>query len=333
MPEEGEPHRRTWMGFGASQAIWGRKLLPEVRRNLATIANTIIEYEPVTMLVRAHERKLAASLLDPRIELLNSEIDDLWLRDTGPTFVANADQVATIDFNFNGWGRKQAHRHDAKIARFIANKSGVKTLSTNLVLEGGCFEVDGHGTAIITESCVLNKNRNPGVSKAEFEDRLMPLLGLDKIIWLPGIAGKDITDGHTDFYARFAKPGTVIAGYDPDPYSYDHDVTLEHLEILSSARDAQGNLLKVEILEAPTDISKRYGGNDFAAGYIGYYACNDAIILQSFGDKTADRKAHETLQKLFPHRAIEAIRIDGIAAGGGSVHCATQQQPLFADAQ
>ncbi|MEM7198057.1 MAG: agmatine deiminase family protein, partial [Pseudomonadota bacterium] len=216
---------------------------------------------------------------------------------------------------------------DGQVAGFVAQQAGVSVINTALVLEGGCIEVDGHGTAIITESCVLNDNRNPNVSKAQFEDLLMPLLGLDKIIWLPGIRGRDITDGHTDFYARFARPGVVLAGYDPDPASYDHEITLQHLDMLSSATDAQGRSLEVITLEGPLDIREDYLTDDFAAGYIGYYVCNDAVIMQGFGDQQADEAARQAVQAAFPEHEVVQLNIDAIAAGGGSIHCATQQEP------
>lgn len=328
MPDEAEPHQRTWMAFGASETIWGKKLLPEVQRNLATIAKTIARYEPVSMLVRKNEVDLARTLVGSAVTLVESPLDDLWVRDTGPTFVlTDQGHKAALNFNFNGWGEKQSFGRDAKVTALIAQQAGVQVLNTDLILEGGCIEVDGHGTAIITESCVLNDNRNPGVSKAQFEDQLMPLLGLDKIIWLPGIKGKDITDGHTDFYARFARPGIVVAGYDPDPSSYDHEVTKRHLEILRTATDASGRELEIIVLEGPTTIREKYASADFAAGYIGFYACNKAIIMQEFGDAKADSAAKQALQKAFPERVIEQIAVDGIAAGGGSIHCATQQEP------
>lgn len=328
MPDEGAPHRRTWMAFGASAAIWGRDLLPEVQRNLVTLALAIARYEPVSMLVREHEYNLAQELLGDDVHLIVSPLDDLWIRDTGPLFVINAQgEGAAVNLNFNGWGEKQKHHLDARVADFVASQAGVDTLSTPLVLEGGCIEVDGHGTAIITESCTLNANRNPGVSKAQFEDLLMPLLGLEKIIWLPGIKGMDITDGHTDFYARFARPGVVLAGCDPDPDSFDHEVTKHHLELLNSAIDARGNTLEVIPLEGPAVIRADYETDDFAAGYIGFYVCNGAVIMQKFGDATADKAARAAVQKAFPDRHIEQINSDGIAAGGGSIHCATQQEP------
>lgn len=171
-----------------------------------------------------------------------------------------------MDFNFNGWGNKQKHAHDAKVAAFVASRAGAPRLSTSLVLEGGGIEVDGRGTAIITESCVLNANRNPGVSKTSCEAELKRLLGLDKILWLPGIKGKDITDGHTDFYARFASPGVVVAGYDSAPHSFDHAVTKRHLALLREMTDARGNKLDVVVMEGPETVRERHAGKDFAAG-------------------------------------------------------------------
>ncbi|MBT9317439.1 agmatine deiminase family protein [Leptothoe spongobia] len=328
MPDEAMPHERTWMAFGASERIWGRRLLPEVRRNLVTIAHTIAQYEPVSMLVRAEDHDLAHNLLGAAVELIVSPLDDLWIRDTGPLFVLSEQGTkAGINFNFNGWGRKQVFQQDAAIAEFVTQQASAEVINTSLVLEGGCIEVDGQGTAIITESCVLNDNRNPGITKAQFEDLLMPLLGLEKIIWLPGIKGYDITDGHTDFYARFAKPGLVLAGYEPNPEYFDHGVTQQHLEILEGATDAQGQPLEVIVLAAPSTIRDTYETEDFAAGYIGFYACNHAIIMQEFGDDQADQMAQAALQQAFPEREIIAINIDGIAAGGGSIHCATQQEP------
>lgn len=139
---------------------------------------------------------------------------------------------------------------------------------------------------------------------------------------------KDITDGHTDFYARFAKPGTVVAGYDPDPQSFDHAVTLQHLDILRAATDAEGHALEVVVIEGPSTIREDFATNDFAAGYINFYVCNGAVIAPEFGDAKADAAAKETLQTLFPEREIVQLNIDGIAAGGGGIHCTTQQEPL-----
>lgn len=331
MPDEGEPHLRTWMAFGASPEIWGDALLPAVQRNLAELARTIAKYEPVSMLVRPADRATAQALLQQaNVTLVDAALDDLWIRDTGPSFVRNPakpEQRAAVQFNFNGWGNKQAHARDAAVAALVAAHAGVPLLHTPLVLEGGCIEVDGQGSAIVTESCVLNANRNPGLGKAAVEAELKRVLGLAQIIWLPGIKGRDITDGHTDFYARFARPGVVLAGFDPDPQSVDHAVTKAHLQLLRKAKDASGKQLEVLVLRAPEAFDKRYEAATFAAGYIGFYVCNGAVISQKFGDAKADRAAKELLQHAFPGRVVEQLRLDAVAAGGGSAHCATQQEP------
>ncbi|MGW4354158.1 agmatine deiminase family protein [Nocardia sp. NPDC004582] len=330
MPDEGDPHVRTWMAFGASERVWGAELLPVVRDNLAAVARAIARFEPVSMLVRAEEMELARGLIGGAdVELVPAALDDFWMRDTGPVFVKGAAGMAGVDFNFNGWGGKQEHARDAKVAEIVTGRAGVETLRTGLVLEGGGIEVDGQGAGIITESCVLNGNRNPGWSRADVESELKYLLGLEKIIWLPGIKGKDITDGHTDFYARFARPGVVVAGLDTDPESYDHDVTERHLEILRGATDVHGNALQVEVIEGPAQVRPQYRNQkDFAAGYINFYLCNGGVIAPQFGDPDGDSAARDTLERLFPGREVVQLDIDGIAAGGGGIHCTTQQQPV-----
>lgn len=334
MPDESAPHKRTWMAFVANDYVWSRRQIPQVKKDLISIATTIAKYEPVAILVAPQDYNQAQKMLARRataypIDLVEFATDDLWLRDTGPTFVVDSDnKKMAVDFNFNGWGEKQEHTQDAKVAKFIGRQSGTTMQSTQLVLEGGCFEVDGHGNAILTKSCVLNDNRNPGWSQKDVEEELKYLLGLHKIIWLEGIKGKDITDGHTDFYARFVKPGEVIVSRDNYEDSYDYDVTRENIEVLSNSTDADGTPLKLQIIDTPEQINEHYGVKDFAAGYIGYYVCNGAVIAQKFGDKAADKRAKDILEQSFPDRVIEQIAIDGIASGGGSIHCATQQEPL-----
>ncbi|MBR0896188.1 agmatine deiminase family protein [Bradyrhizobium tropiciagri] len=328
MPDEGAPHAATWMAFGASAAIWGGKLLPVARDNLATIAKTIAAYERVNMLVREEDREIAARLCGPSVSLVIRPVDDIWMRDTGPVFVKDpSGQLGAVGFNFNGWGNKQRHALDAGVAEYVARAATAAFIKARLVLEGGGIEVDGEGTAIITESCVLNPNRNPDVSKEQCEAELSRLLGLEKIIWLPGIAGKDITDGHTDFYARFASPGVVVAGLEQDTSSFDHAVTKRHLEILRGAVDAKGRRLEVVMLQGPSTVRPKHGSKDFAAGYINFYVCNGAVITPEFGDATADGNARDKLRDLYPDREIIQLNIDGIAAGGGGIHCTTQQQP------
>lgn len=328
MPDEGERHAATWMAFGANDDVWGRRLKSGAQQNLALIAQTIASVEPVHMLVNAEDYDLAARLCGSKVNLVVQTIDDLWMRDTGPVFVKKTGGLFTgVDFNFNGWGKKQYHRNDARVAAFVCRQAGVPVLKSSLILEGGGIEVDGQGTAIITESCVLNANRNPGVSKAQCEQELHRVLGIDKVIWLPGIAGRDITDGHTDFYARFCAPGVVVAGFDNDTSSPEHAITQRHLDILRKATDARGRPLKVVRLPGPDDVRPQYENKDFAAGYINFYVCNGAVISPEFGDTRVDRNTKAILREQFPGREIVQLNIDAIAAGGGGIHCTTQQQP------
>lgn len=328
MPDEAEAHKATWMAYGASSAVWTRAQVPQVQLALVRIANAIAAHEPVNMLVRPFELASARQLLDARVNLIAAEMDDLWIRDTGPVFVRKANgERAGVKFNFNGWGNKQQFGKDGQVADAVAAQAWVPLLATRLVLEGGALEVDGKGTAIITESCVLNGNRNPGWSKADCEAELQRLLGIRKVIWLPGIRNKDITDAHTDFYARFVRPGVVVAHREMDPESYDYALTRRHLEILRGATDADNQPLQIVVIDGPRQIRPGNNPNTFAAGYINYYATSNAIFMPEFGDAQADASARAQYAQLYPGRAVVQIDIDPIAAGGGGIHCTTQQEP------
>lgn len=322
MPDESAPHQRTWMAFVAKPSIWGRQLAPQVLDDLASIANAIAEFEPVSILVAPENANLARRTLSSSITQIEHPLDDLWMRDTGPTFVKSNDgRLGYIDFNFNGWGNKQSHRKDREVASFIGEHAGATRLETTLVLEGGGFEINGEGDAILTESCTLNPNRNPDVDKAQFEAELARLLGIKRFTWLPGIAGTDITDGHIDFYARFCDHDTALCSIESDQSLSDYDITRDNLARLSTR-------YKTVTVNTPTEFDTNEISDDFAAGYIGYYICNGAVICQAFGDRKADQKAQAILRQQFANREIVPLRVDGIAAGGGSIHCSTQQQPV-----
>ena len=330
MPDESAPHKRTWMAFGAQEKVWGKRLHRRVQADLALIARTIARFEPVHMLVGTDSHAAAQRHLNgaANISLVEAELDDLWVRDSGPSFVVNqAGRLGGVDLNFNGWGRKQVHARDAEVAAHICEIAGAEHLETELVGEGGGIEIDGHGLAIMTESCFLNDNRNPGLRKQDCEEILRAFLGIQRVVWLPGMRGQDITDGHTDFYARFARPGVVIAGLERDSESPDYNVTREHLKVLRAARDRAGRPLEIITLESPAKTRREFAGEEFAAGYINFYVCNGAVIVPEFGDAAADTHCQTVLARLFPKRTIVPLNIDGIAAGGGGIHCATQQEP------
>jgi agmatine deiminase len=332
MPDEGDKHQRAFIAFGAQEAIW-EDFTPNVQDALGLIARTIAEYEPVTVFCRESERDLAEEKCGTdNITFVITELDDIWMRDIGANFVIDDEgRLGAVDFNFNGWGNKQQHGDDAQLAALVAKKADASYIRSELVGEGGGIEVDGHGTGIMTESSWINTNRNPDWSKAEVEEELKARLGLRKIVWLPGIKGKDITDAHVDFYARFVKPGVVIANLDNDPESYDHKVTLAHLDILKKATDAEGRKLQVHTVSPPMNPRKNKFSKknpDFAAGYINYFVINGAVIAPQFGDKAADTKAFDLLSELYPDREVVQLNIDAISAGGGGIHCVTSHQPL-----
>ncbi|MFM5736923.1 agmatine deiminase family protein [Aeromonas hydrophila] len=330
MPEESTFQTRVWVAFAASEAIWGSDY-PAVQATIGRLVQAMVPYTQVNVLCREAEQALARQLCgEQNTRFIVAELDDIWLRDTGGVFVQNEEgELGLVDFNFNGWGDKQEHEQDAGVAELVSQQAKVRYLQSKLTGEGGGIEVDGNGTAILTESCWLNSNRNPGVSKAQLEAELKANLGLRKIIWLPGIKGKDITDAHVDFYARFVRPGVVVVNLDNDPESHDYEVTRQHLAILRQATDADGNKLELHVLPPPLDgRDNRFSrSRDFAAGYINYLPINGAVIAPEFGDKAADSYCHELLTRLYPGRDIVQINIDPVAAGGGGIHCITLHQP------
>jgi len=332
MPDEGAPQARAFIAFGAQDAIW-EDFTADVQAALGRIARAIAAHQPVTVFCRSRERSLAERHCGAdNVSFVETRLDDIWMRDIGANFVLDGRGAATgVDFNFNGWGNKQRHAADAKIAAETTEITDTEYLQSELVGEGGGIEVDGRGTGIMTESSWINANRNPGWSKAEVEEELKRCLGLRKIIWLPGIKGRDITDAHVDFYARFARPGVVVANLDMDPDSYDYALTRKHLEILRRATDADGKPLEIHTVSPPLNPrdSKFLRDNpDFAAGYINYFVINGAVIAPEFGDAEADAKARDLLARLYPGRKVVQLDIDAIASGGGGIHCVTNQLPM-----
>lgn len=330
MPAEEEEHERTWMCWPSTAEIWGDDLAT-VQATTADIALAIADFEPVTMLVRPEERDAAAAMLGDDIELLDAPVDDLWARDTLPNFLVSDNggvrELAATHAIFNGWGGKQIHDGDTQLAGVVARHLGLELIASGLVGEGGGIEVDGQGTVLAAASCWVNDNRNPGMSRDDVEEALLVLLGAERMIWVDGLAGADITDGHIDTLARFANPSTIVvdapAVDDPDdPWV---EVAARTLELVEAARTLDSEPYDVVEIVQPT--STRGAGDDFLATYMNYYVCNGAVIAPEFGDEAADAAAREVLASLFPDREIVQLNIDALAAGGGGIHCATQQQP------
>lgn len=328
MPLESDQHLRTFMQWPVSLDVYGTTLLKRVQSSIATIAKTISRFEEVVMLVGEEHQSAAQAALGDGVKTWNIPTEDLWCRDSGPTFVRNSKGgLAISHIKFNGWGGKQLDVSDSKVSERVAERLGMPLLETGLFGEQGGFEHDGAGLVLAHASSWVNPNRNTG-SEIEIGEKLLAAIGGQKMIWAPGIKGADITDYHIDALARFVAPGKVLiqlpAEITPDdPWS---KAAYETFEILKSATTAEGKPLEVITIAEPLNIRSKK--KDFVATYMNYYVCNGAVICSEFGDKQADGAAKELMQHLYSGREIIALNTDPIGESGGGIHCATQQQPV-----
>ncbi|WP_254908802.1 agmatine deiminase family protein [Leucobacter sp. 7(1)] len=326
-PAEWEPHARTVMSWPTSR-IWAEDT-PYVRADIANIARTLAESEPVLLMASPDEAEDAARRCGSLVEVVPIPVDDLWARDTVPVFIENADGVAGVDFNFNGWGDKQLHTRDGAVASEVLQELRIPRINTSLVAEGGSFETDGEGTLLVTRSSIVNPNRNPGLSEAQIDAELRQLLALDRVIWFDGVVGEDITDAHVDSLARFAAPGVILLDV-PGPDSPE-DVwsrsSAQAREVLERETDARGRGFEIVELPQPDFGRIRGTGDDFLASYVNYFVGNEVLLVPEFGDRRADRRARDILAEHYPSRDIVPLRIDEIASGGGGIHCATHDVP------
>lgn len=329
MPEETEPHLRTFMQWPVNPKVHpDRAFLDMLQQSIAGIANAISEFEPVVMLMDASYAKRARQLLSSAVEIWDIPTDDLWCRDSGPLFVRNAGgELAVSHLNFNGWGNKQVHTNDGQVARRVAERLNMPLLDNGLVGEVGGVDFDGHGTLIAHESSWVNPNRNAG-SKAEIEALMREAFGAVEVIWAPGVKDADITDYHIDALARFVAPGRVLIQLPAEVYAGDpwSRAAYETYDILSQARDARGQKLELKVIPDPQET--RVESDDFVASYVNYYVCNGAVVAARFGDAETDTIATEMLAELYPGREIVTLDVDPVGEVGGGIHCATQQQPL-----
>ena len=325
---EAESHARTFMCWPASEDIWGSSLAG-VRQDIAGLARAIGGYEPVVLFARPGQEDDAQQACGSSVQVVPMALDDLWARDTLPVFVRDSGTLKGVTFNFNGWGNKQQHANDSQLAAAVLTKYGIPRITTPVVAEGGAFETDGQGTLLVTESSVVNDNRNPGRSRDQIEAELKTALGVSKVIWLAGVRGKDITDAHVDCLARFVAPGVVLLdqpfpGAPGDVWSV---AAAQAKTVLSTATDAHGRPLQVIALPEPDPDKITGSGDAFVSSYINFYVANGAVFMPKFGDTAADHVAQQIIGDHFPNRDIVALQIDNIAAGGGGIHCSTHDQP------
>jgi agmatine deiminase len=311
------------MAWPCRESLWGADM-GAARRAFASVAQSIAQFEPVTMMARPDLVADAAAFCGAGVEVAPMAMDDSWARDTGPTFVCdNTGAVAGCDWRFNGWGGKEnPHDSDAAMAGALLARLGLKQFGAPVTLEGGAIHVDGEGTLITTGAVLLNDNRNPGVSRAAMEDVLKDYLGVKKVIWLAGGLAGDMTDGHVDNVSCFVRPGIVLAAVCDDPADPNYAVLRENQRILETARDAKGRLLSV--LTIPQPHAKT--SDALAHSYVNFYIANGGVVAPSFGH-AQDREALTVIEAAFPDRNVVQVDARIIVKGGGGVHCITQQQP------
>ncbi|HEY3423505.1 MAG TPA: agmatine deiminase family protein [Negativicutes bacterium] len=328
MPAEWERRSRTFMEWPVRREIWPDGI-QEAKLGYANIARAIAQFEEVVMIVTPQLVGEVKTMCGQAVTVLPLAHDDSWMRDNGPTFlIGSQGQLAAVNWNFNAWGAKyQPFANDNEVASKVLEYYKIPRFDAPLTLEGGSIHVDGEGTLLTTEECLLNKNRNPQLTKGQIEEILKQYLAVDTILWLKqGLAG-DETDGHVDNVACFAKPGVVVMQVCLNPEDPNYTRTQENLAVLKTAIDSRGRLIEVVQIEQPP---VRYlQGERLSMSYLNYYPVTGGIIVPVFGKDAehADQAAINTLQQLFPDRQI--VPVDGmpIVKGGGNVHCITQQMP------
>lgn len=331
MPAEWAPHERCLMAWPTRRDLWGN-VFAESKLEYSAVANAIAQFEPVLMVAAPGMADDARALLDSAVEVVELPIDDSWLRDCGPIFVAAEDGARVgVDFRFNSWGERfLPYDKDAAVTEALLELIGVERRESKMVLEGGSISVDGEGTLITTEQCLLNPNRNPGMTRQEIEAELKLQLGVESVIWLPyGHHDDTHTDGHTDGVCVFARPGVVVAQVCADPDHPDSERMAANLATLAEARDAQGR--ELEVIELPFYPYFDVDGARTMVSYVNFYIANGGVVVPIAGHPF-DEPALELLRHAFHDRDVVGVPGRVIAHGGGGVHCITQQVPAVAGA-
>lgn len=323
MPAETEPHRRTLIAWppDVPQCIYTPDQLEPARAVYAEIAREIAVHEPVTLVVRPDDVPSAGNLLGDTVEILPLDIDDAWIRDNGPIGVRAADgSRRAVHFRFNAWGDKQQpYTADAAAGAAVARKLGLPVDEAPIVLEGGSIAVDGRGTLVTTERCLLNPNRNPTLGRAEIEAVLGEFLGAERVIWLAdGIAEDAGTDGHVDNVAAFTPSGSVLVQGCDDPTNPNAAIAADNVRVLRAAG--------LDVTEVPVLPYAEYAGQRLAVPYVNVYAGNGFVAVPVSGH-AFDGEACRLIGEQYPGRAVIPVPGVVIAWGGGGVHCITQQVP------
>jgi agmatine deiminase len=348
MPGEFESHSGCWMVWPERPDNWRLGAKP-AQEAYAAVAAAVAVSEPVTMAVSDAQFDHCRSLLPASVRVVEMSTDDAWIRDTGPTFVVDgAGGRRGVDWRFNAWGGLDGGLYfpwdrDDRVAAKVLEIEGAERYRAPIVLEGGSIHVDGEGTVLVTEECLLNRNRNPELSREQIEAALHAYLGTEKVVWLGRGVHEDETDGHVDNLACFARPGVVLLTWSDDESDPQHEISRDALNRLESATDARGRSFEIVRLPSPGPLEisaeeargvdsvagtqPRRAGDRLAGSYANFYLGNGRIVFPLLDERTDDEAA-EILIGYFPEREVIGVPAREILLGGGNIHCITQQVPI-----
>ncbi len=333
MPAEWERHERTFIAWPCRKELWGDAArLQRARADHARLAQAISEVEPVFMIARPEDAADAGRQCGKDIEVRAIPIDDSWIRDTGPIFVRRGSEIAGVDWKFNGWGNKyRGYEDDDKLPARLLAELGIPRFEAPIALEGGSVSTDGAGTLLTTEECLLNPNRNPAFARADIEKLLTDYFGASHIMWLPYGLEDDETDGHIDNVAAFAAPGLVLLNWTEDESDPNFARMQANERALKKSRDERGQAFEIiKLCEPPRAAGP--DGRRLPLSYLNFYIANEAVFAPCF-DHPLDREAAATLCECFPGRKVVQLPMQDVVAGGGGIHCITQQQPAAGGAE
>jgi agmatine deiminase len=331
MPAEWAQHESTWLSWPKNPLTFPPEILPKVEAAYVEMIEALAGGERVDLLVddERTEDRVRSMLSAKNVSFHTIKSADVWIRDYGPIFVKRRvapTDVAATKWEFNAWGRKYDDLlMDDETGLEVARSTGSKVFETRTVLEGGSIDVNGAGTLLTTEQCLLNQNRNPRLGRAQLERLLHDYLGVARVVWLErGVAGDD-TDGHVDDIARFVGENTVVCMSEKDAGDVNHAALERNLAMLSGQADDQGRRLDVVEIAMPREVEG--DGGRLPASYANFYIGNSAVLVPVFGDARRDGAALETLSGFFQGRKVVPVDSRELVYGFGGIHCVTQQQP------
>ncbi|HOT23642.1 MAG TPA: agmatine deiminase [Thermoleophilia bacterium] len=347
MPGEFEPHAQTWMLWPQRPDNWRLGAKP-AQRAWVEVATAIARFEPVSVGANHDQYENARAMLPAHVRVVEISNNDAWIRDCGPTFVVDdKGGVRLVHWDFNAWGGLYDGLYfpwdkDQLVPLKVAEIERVDRYKAPLVLEGGSIHVDGEGTVLTTEECLLSPGRNPDLTREQIEQYLRDYLNVETVIWLARGIDPEETNGHVDDVACFVRPGVVLAAVTEDNDDWRYELLQDNLRRLREATDARGRRLEVHTIPMPAIIEiteeeawgidtvegsiPRKPGDKTAASYLNFLICNGGVVMPTFDDPN-DAVAKATLEKLFPDREVVTVAGREIVLGGGNVHCITQQQP------